>query len=301
MKSKLIAIVAAVVAIGLTGCKDNDLMYNPGQPGRLYFNDYFKPSEPILFATEIFSFAFETEDEAEYLIKLGMMGMPQPYDRTFEIMLAPDDITTYQFGEEQIPVFSAVKDTDFEVVSCIVPANQIYGMVTLKLKRTEKIFNQYASLVISVKDGSGFLAYPDNRLRLLLIDGDPPCPPWWITEVSGRSYQWILPLGEFKVYKYKKFLEIYWSIEQTNPVFYYDMEDKYGRYLDKKQYDEDTGEYTADIKMAFMATDRISSWTRYTLIPLYEWCKEEYPLGEDYTKGTSAAAGGWRDPIAYYR
>ena len=219
----------------------------------------------------------------------------------------PDTITTISFGQEIRNVVNAVEGEDFELVEAVLPARATSGVIRLKINRTGKMLTNVVSIFMVVKENDQFKPLARNACRVLISDGEPMCPNWWVYPYAtsdGKTYFWHQYAGDFTPQKYLKFLELYHDIEKTNPSLYQQLEEQYGTYLDKLQYSEETGEYDTQIPFGFFQTQKPTVWAKYVLIPLFQYCQDMgWPeRGKGYTDSSvSVMVGGWRDPVRLYR
>lgn len=299
------ALVAGIVIFSCA-CKGTWVMYDPSQKDHLYFYEQAQSEDSTLLVENV-SFVFETEDEITVEVPVRLMGMPSDKARNFEMSFLTDTLSSVNFGQETRQVVNAVQGEDFELVEAVVPAQAVSGVIRLKILRTGKMLSNVVSLLMVVKEDALFKPLARNACRLLISDGEPLCPNWWTYPYAtgdGQTYFWHQYAGDFTPQKFLKFLELYHDIANTNPSLYQQLEAQYGTYLDKLQYNEDTGEYDSPIPFGFFQTQKPTVWAKYVLIPLYQYAQEQgWPeRGKGYTDSSvTAMVGGWRDPVRLYR
>ena len=280
---------------GMWACKDTWVMYDTDQKNRLYFYHKNLPIDSTILVNEV-SFAFVTDETLNHRIEIRLMGLPADYDRQFEIQVLHDDTPQLDYGDVIRDVVDGVEGEDFEVLSTVVPAGSVVGYIDLKINRTAKMLDKAVSIPIVVKETDEFMAQPNNMCKVIVTDGEPACPDWWKVEWQGVVYNWYMYLGDYSAAKYRKLLELYHGIEDTNPVLFEDLVNTYGLYFDNEE---------AELTLGFFNKRTPTVWAKYVLIPLYEYWKENYPdaeRGPGYTdKSVNALTGGWRNPIRLYR
>lgn len=107
------------------------------------------------------------------------------------------------------------------------------GQIDVTLKRTEKIMTKTASLVLQIAQNEEFEGVPRNVYRFLISDGTAACPYWWYYSATQQWYQYT---GEFRQDKYRKLLELYHGIAESNPTLYASMVEQYGENIDNDYY-----------------------------------------------------------------
>ena len=258
-----IAVLAGTVA-AFASCSDTWLMYDTSQKDKLYFKYENYPSLDQYLSTD-FSFALldESVKEVKKTVTVTLLGMPADRDRTFE-----------------------VENEDYTIDRLIVPAGSVEGQIDVTLKRTEKIMTKTASLVLQIAQNEEFEGVPRNVYRFLISDGTAACPYWWYYSATQQWYQYT---GEFRQDKYRKLLELYHGIAETNPTLYASMG------LNGQQL---------RMSMGFMVNRQNPhkmAWLRYVLCPLFDYYSTNYPDLEYYTTGSvNVTTGGWRDPANNY-
>ena len=93
--------------------------------------------------TVFFSFAIYEEKEVEYHIPMKSMGMPVDEDQYFELEVV-EDSTTAEFGKH------------YEFGTLIIPKNEVEGILSLKLKRTEDLMNHPVLLYLKFRENDYF-------------------------------------------------------------------------------------------------------------------------------------------------
>lgn len=295
MRTSVHTILFCLAAISAVACKDTFILYDTGQKGHLYFETSGNQSV---------SFSLIEDTEMTYNVPFKLMGMPYDTDKEFKVtFLESAEGETIEVGTDKIPVVTAVMGKDFETSSFILPAGQVEGTITLTLHRQEIMQKNYVSIWMRIEENEDFrpLAPDDSdqkkiltpEFRLFVSDGDPVCPAWWAA--SKELLGWQMYSGKFHAEKYRKFLELFWGIEEVNPVFYQTCVDMYGRNLDKE-----------DIPMAFFATTNATAWATYVLIPLYEYYKKYYAEHPDdpnveLMEDRGAIGTYWKNPIGLLR
>ena len=173
------------------------------------------------------------------------------------------------------------------------------GRIEVTVKRTEKLKDKTASLVLQIAESDEFQGVPRNVYRILISDGIAACPNWWY---HTATIQWYMYLGEFREEKYRKLLELYHGIEELNPSLYAEMVEQFGENIDNKTYINKNGVVT-EIRTGFFHSSSNPykmAWNRYVLSPLYEYYKTNYPDLETYGTYNGTLGTGWRDPANIY-
>lgn len=291
-------ILLSIFSIIFSACAETWVMYDTDQKDHLLFEKPTGHKTSVPF----FSLTFFQDNVVEYKIPIFLMGMPSDKDRTFAVELIEDTTKTVKVGDVEREVVNAIIGEDVEFSDVYFPANKVKTELTVKVHRNSKMVSKAVALYLRVKENDNFAPLASDSYKVYITDGEPSCPTWWIIEYKGVVYQWHMYVGKFTSEKYRKFLEYYWDMERTNPLFYYAQEEKYGKYLDKKLPNSVTGELTEDIKHGFFQSDNPTVWASYVLCPLFDYYVENYPDEEEYTTGNVATAtGGWKDPITLYR
>ena len=157
-----------------------------------------------------------------------------------------------------------------------------------------------ASLVLQIAQNEEFEGVPRNVYRFLISDGTAACPYWWYYSATQQWYQYT---GEFRQDKYRKLLELYHGIAESNPTLYASMVEQYGENIDNDYYTGLNGQQLR-MSMGFMVNRQNPhkmAWLRYVLCPLFDYYSTNYPDLEYYTTGSvNVTTGGWRDPANNY-
>ena len=181
-----------------------------------------------------------------------------------------------------------------------VEVRPVEGQIDVTLKRTEKIMTKTASLVLQIAQNEEFEGVPRNVYRFLISDGTAACPYWWYYSATQQWYQYT---GEFRQDKYRKLLELYHGIAESNPTLYASMVEQYGENIDNDYYTGLNGQQLR-MSMGFMVNRQNPhkmAWLRYVLCPLFDYYSTNYPDLEYYTTGSvNVTTGGWRDPANNY-
>ena len=110
-------------------------------------------------------------------------------------------------------------------------------------------------------------------------------------------------LGNFTPDKYRKVLEFYHGIEDTNPSLYKTMVEQFGENIDNDYYTGLNGQQLR-MSMGFMVNRQNPhkmAWLRYVLCPLFDYYSTNYPDLEYYTTGSvNVTTRGRRDPANNY-
>ena len=303
MKRKLIFNILIVLSAagGFLSCSDTWLMYDTSQKNKLYFK-YENYSTLDQYVSTDLSFALldSTTTELKHRITVTLIGSPADHDRTFEVKAIHDTTTNYTTGGVTRELVDAVENEDYTIDRLTVPAKAITGEIEVTLKRSAKLLTQTASLVLQIVENEDFQGVPRNVYRILISDGTAACPYWWYYSATQQWYQYT---GEFRQDKYRKLLELYHSIADTNPTLYAEMVKQYGENIDNDYYTGLNGQQLR-MSMGFMVNRQNPhkmAWLRYVLCPLYEYYKTNYPDLEYYTTGSvNVTTGGWRDPANNY-
>ena len=208
--------------------------------------------------------------------------------------------SNYTTGGVQRELIDAVENEDYTIDRLIVPAGSVEGQIDVTLKRTEKIMTKTASLVLQIAQNEEFEGVPRNVYRFLISDGTAACPYWWYYSATQQWYQYT---GEFRQDKYRKLLELYHGIAESNPTLYASMVEQYGENIDNDYYTGLNGQQLR-MSMGFMVNRQNPhkmAWLRYVLCPLFDYYSTNYPDLEYYTTGSvNVTTGGWRDPANNY-
>lgn len=218
---------------------------------------------------------------------------------TFEVQAIHDTTTNYTTGGVARELYDAVEGEDYTIDKLIIPAGSVEGRIEVTVKRTEKLKDKTASLVLQIAESDEFQGVPRNVYRILISDGIAACPNWWY---HTATIQWYMYLGEFREEKYRKLLELYHGIEELNPSLYAEMVEQFGENIDNKTYINKNGVVT-EIRTGFFHSSSNPykmAWNRYVLSPLYEYYKTNYPDLETYGTYNGTLGTGWRDPANIY-
>lgn len=274
----------------LTSCEGTWLMYDTNQKPSLYFE---------MGSSNDLSFVLLSGDSVEYQIPVKMMGMPKDVDREIKL-------ETVVVDESEI-LTNAELANDYQLSNLIIPAGAVSGNINIKIFRQAGMMDKTYSVRFKIVENENFLPLtPDStNIRKILTpeyfvhvkDGELTCPQWWDASTSSQDYfGWSMYLGSFFPEKYKKMLEIFWSVEQTNPVFFADCVERYGRNLDKEE-----------IKKNFFASENAAAWANYVLIPLCDYWQAYYEANPEfeYVETIQIASGTagkyWRHPLGLLR
>lgn len=257
-----------------------------------------------LQTTPAVSFALVSDLELTHDVKVKMMGMPVNEDREFTVEFLEPSVASIKSGEQEFEVYKAVAGTDFEAPSFVMPAGAVETVLSFSLKRTEAIKTKFASIrfricendefVPMVQDSSDVKAIVSAEYEVMFNDGEPVCPAWWDSSSGSTNlFGWNMNVGKFYVAKYRKFLELFHAMEESNPAIFEQMVAKYGYNLDNP-----------DIEAVFFQKTDPAVWATYVLIPLYNYFKDLYaanPEHPDATIDTFASSGTagtyWKDPV----
>ena len=250
------------------------------------------------------SFALVEDLELTHNVKVKMMGMPVNADRQFTVEFLEPSVASVASGESTIDVYKAVAGTDFEAPSFVMPAGAVETTLSFKLKRTETIKTKFASIrfricendefVPMVQDSSDVKAIVSAEYEVMFNDGEPVCPAWWDSSSGSTNlFGWNMNVGKFYVAKYRKFLELFHAMEESNPVIFEQMVAKYGYNLDNP-----------DIEAVFFQKTDPAVWATYVLIPLYNYFKDLYAANPEHPDATidtfadkGTAGAYWKDPV----
>lgn len=214
MKNKYIFYIGVFLFTGIWACSNDAVYYDTDQKRSIYFTwDKYNSLEQIKSDTVFFSFALYNEDEIEYKIPVKAIGMPVGEDCTCEVEVVTDSST-------------AVQDKHFKIGTLVIPKNEVDGMLSLTLKRTDDIMNNAVYLYLRFKENDNFKPIADNFYRLSIVDGTLPAPQWWSEFYLGDYAQNNERL-------YRKMLECFWKLEELKPLFYMEKVEEYGVYLEK--------------------------------------------------------------------
>jgi hypothetical protein len=251
------------------------------------------------------SLALVSDLELTHDVKVKMMGMPVNEDREFSVQFLEPSVASIKSGDQDVEVYQAVAGTDFTAPSFVMPAGAVETVLSFKLKRTETIKTKFASIrfricendefVPMVQDSSDVKAIVSAEYEVMFNDGEPVCPTWWDASTSSMDLRgWHRLVGRFYPDKFRKFLELYHDMEESNPAIYEQMLEKYGYNLDNP-----------DIPVAFFQTADPAVWATYVLLPLYNYYKEFYAANpthpnatiESFVDKATTAGEYWLNPI----
>ncbi|MFI3266835.1 MAG: DUF4843 domain-containing protein [Rikenellaceae bacterium] len=301
MKNKILFRFSALLAVAalFCSCDDTWLMYDTDQKSHLYFIDKSGTSQ--------FSFALLQDQQSEYNMTVKLMGMPSDQDRTFDISYIDAEAgETLMSGSTEYPVVTAVEGEDFIMNDLVIPAGEVEVVIPITINRTDKMMDSFVKLQFEIVENDEFIPLAADSseskeiltpmFTLYINDGEPSCPYWW--DASTTTYDlfgWTMYGGRFYPEKYLMFLELYWAIEEVNPVFYEYCEALYGRNLDNE-----------GITNSFFSVSDGAVWATYVLIPLRDYYVEYYennPDDPDIEVFASSGTSGsyWGDPIKLLR
>lgn len=293
------ALLLAVTA-GAVSCGDTWLKYDTSQKNKLYFTEGPLNLDQYISTDISFAIYDETVQEIQRKVPVKLLGTVSDRDRTFEVAAIHDTTTNYISGGVQRELVDAVEGEDYTLGELVIPAGEVEGEIVVTAKRSEKILTKTASLVLQIVETDLFEGVPRNIFRVLISDGTPTCPIWWRYDAEN---EWYMYLGNFTPDKYRKVLEFYHGIEDTNPSLYKTMVEQFGENIDNEHYTTTTGGQ-ADLTMGFMVRSNNPqklAWVRYVLCPTFDYYKENFPDAEVYTdKSVSVTTKGWRDPAYNY-
>lgn len=301
MKRKLIFNILIVLSAagGFLSCSDTWLKYDTSQKNKLYFSDGAQSLDRYLSTEAPFALLDESVKEIRQTIPVKLLGMIADHDRTFEVQAIHDTTTNYTTGGVARELYDAVEGEDYTIDELIVPAGAVEGRIEVTVKRTEKLKDKTASLVLQIAESDEFQGVPRNVHRILISDGIAACPNWWY---HTATIQWYQYLGEFREEKYRKLLDLYHGIEELNPTLYAEMVKEFGENIDNETYTTKTGGTDKMTTGFFVRSNNPykMAWLRYILGPLYEYYKTNYPDLETYGTYNSGTGTGWRDPANAY-
>ncbi len=298
MKKNISSVVFVLISFMmlLSSCKGTWIMYDTTQKDHLYM-------ETLQTAPAV-SFALVSDLELTHDVKVKMMGMPVNEDREFTVEFLEPSVASIQSGEQELEVYKAVAGTDFEAPSFVMPAGAVETVLNFSLKRTEAIKTKFASIRFRIiendefrpmaQDSTDIKAIVSAEYEVMFNDGDPVCPAWWDSSSGSTNlFGWNMNVGKFYVAKYRKFLELFHAMEESNPVIFEQMVAKYGYNLDNP-----------DIETVFFQKTDPAVWATYVLIPLYNYFKDLYAADPEHpdaaidTFASSGTAGTyWKDPV----
>lgn len=293
---------AVLIVSSTFSCNDTWVMYDRDQKSHLVITG----NDTILTST--YSIVFEVESSFIYEIPISIMGLPAQGNLTFEVEAMQDDITSWTIGMDERPVINATNGIDFEVGNLIIEEGKTRGKIPLKIYRKDYMSESFVSILLKIKENDNYQPMYRDYFRLLVVDGEPACPAWWTNAYPPDQYHipgWAMYLGKFTPEKYRRLLSLYWETEETNPIFYNDIYEQYGRYL-SEYYEGEDGQLV-QTRASFLSIEKPSLWATYVLVPLCEYYKEYYanndPDEEDEEIKTGTGTNGeyWRDPIYLLR
>ncbi|RHR82857.1 DUF4843 domain-containing protein [Odoribacter sp. AF15-53] len=212
MKFKYLIYLGITLLLG--ACSNRAIFYDPDQKRSIYFYwDLSKFVSHVAPDTMFFSFAIYEGKECEYHIPVKSMGMPVDKDQHFDVEIVSDS-TTAELGKH------------YEFSSLIIPKNEVDGILSLKLKRTEDIVDHPVILYLRFKENDNFKPMEDDYYCLSIIDGKLAVPVWWYAVYFGEY-------NNNNDRLYLKILENFWALEELKPMFYAEKVKEYGQYLEK--------------------------------------------------------------------
>lgn len=297
MKRRLIfnMLIVLSAAGGFLSCSDTWLMYDTSQKNKLYFSDGAQSLDRYLSTEAPFALLDESVKEIHKTLPVKLLGSVADRDRSFKVQAIHDTTTNYTTGGVARELYDAVEGEDYTIDELIVPAGSVEGRIEVTVKRTGKLKDKTASLVLQIAENDEFQGVPRNVHRILISDGIAACPNWWY---HTATIQWYMYLGEFREEKYRKVLELYHGIEELNPTLYAEMVKEFGENIDNETYTTKTGG-KADMSTGFFVRSNNPykmAWLRFVLGPLYEYYKTNYPDLETYGTYNAGTGTGWRDP-----
>lgn len=178
MKRKLIFNILIVLSAagGFLSCSDTWLMYDTSQKDKLYFSDGAQSLDRYLSTEAPFALLDESVKELRQTISVKLLGTVADHDRTFEVQAIHDTTTNYTTGGVARELYDAVEGEDYTIDELIVPAGSVEGRIEVTVKRTEKLKDKTASLVLQIAESDEFQGVPRNVHRILISDGIAACP-----------------------------------------------------------------------------------------------------------------------------
>lgn len=301
MIRKAIHPIVLLLAAGLAACNDTWLEYDTSQKDRLYFKyEELKELDQYLSTDVSFALKDESVSEQPISIPVTLIGMVADHDRAFAVKAIHDTTSYYTSGGVHRELVDAVEGEDYTLGRLVIPAGAVAGEIPVTVKRTDKIRTKTASLVLQIEENELFEGVPRNVYRILISDGEPACPPWWY---STSTLQWYQYLGIFTTDKYRRLLDFYHGIADTNPALYKKMVEQFGEQIDKEYYTTTSGTQAA-LSTGFMVRSNNPqklAWVRYVLCPMFDYYSTHYPDAEVYTdKSVNTTTLGWRNPDYNY-
>lgn len=303
MKRNILISILLLLGAGasLTSCNDTWLTYDTSQRGKLFFPIKNMQQLDNYISTDVsFALLDESVGELRTTVPVALMGMVADHDRTFVVRAIHDTTSYFTSGGVRRELVDAAAGEDYTLGELVIPAGAVEGTIPVVVKRTPKLLEKTASLVLQIGESDLFEGIPRNVYRILISDGEPACPIWWRYDATTEWYQY---LGIFTPAKYRKLLEFYHAIGETNPALYRTMIQQYGENIDKEQYTTTSGTL-ADMTMGFMVRSNNPqklAWVRYVLCPMFDYYSTHYPDAEVYTdKSVNATTKGWRNPDYNY-
>lgn len=303
MKRNILFSILLLLGAGasLTSCKDTWLTYDTSQRDKLYFPiENMKDLNQYISTDVSFALLDESVGELRKTVPVAVMGMVADHDRTFAVRAIHDTTSYFTSGGIQRELVDAAAGEDYTLGTLVIPAGAVKGEFEVIVKRTPKLLDKTASLVLQISENDEFEGLPRNVYRILISDGEPACPLWWRYDANTEWYQY---LGIFTSAKYRKLLEFYHGIGDTNPALYKTMIQQYGENIDKEEYTTSSGTPAA-MTMGFMVRSNNPqklAWVRYVLCPMFDYYSTHYPDAEVYTdKAVNVTTKGWRNPDYNY-
>ena len=214
MKNKYLIYIGIFLCMGIWACSNDAVYYDVNQKRSIYFTwDRYNSLEKIKNDTVSFSFALYNETEIEYNIPVKVIGNPVGEDCTYEVEAVADSST-------------AVMDKHFKIGKLVIPKNEVDGVLSLTLERTDDIMNNPVYLYLRFKENDNFKPIADNYYRLSIVDGTLPAPKWW-----SAFYLGVYEQNNERLYR--KILEGFWKLEELKPIFYAEKVEECGLYLEK--------------------------------------------------------------------
>ena len=214
MKNKYLIYIGIFLFAGIWACSNDAVYYDANQKRSIYFTwDRYNSASKVTSDTVFFSFALYNETEYEYKIPVKAIGMPLDEDREYEVEVVADSST-------------AIQDKHFKFGKLVVPKNEVDGVLSLVLERTDDIMNSPVYLYLRFKENNNFKPIADNYYRLSIVDGALPAPQWWMPNFLG-----VYEKNNDRLYR--KLLEYFWQLEDIKPIFYAEAVEEYGLYLER--------------------------------------------------------------------
>lgn len=243
--TSLIILLSAI--LNLSSCSETDYPLFDDSVINIYFTQ----------DSVNYSFAFVPIEIKEHIVELPIqiIGNPSKENRTFTVEIVKEKT-------------DATEDVHYRLPKQLsIPADSITGIIPLTLLRDELKENEWEVTLRLVKDNN-FIPIQENEAKTkneitIAFSDIVKQPSNWL----DYNNEWPSSiLGPWNPLVYRKYMEFFQQTKETNPVFYQDMTNKYGTYLEREIFGGT--DYTSGYNYTFK---------KYIFLPLYKYFNEEHP------------------------